>query len=346
MGNEKREELIQILDDAIGLDKFFTQLGIEEVSRNGKNIYMVCPFHEGADNPTGFCWNTDKGFGYCFTHCHKSYSIFDIIMRMLGYDFIESVSYLSSIIGVEIEWNSSSNTNNSDNRTFLSQVKKTKSFAKLKKARQFDTSILKTFVPKLHTNLRKDGFDESIQEYFGLGYCTSGYLESRITIPIDDYEGNIITVSGRSVLSDEDIEFNKIKRYLIYYDTDKSKTLYNISRAIPYIELLGEVIVVEGFKSVWRLHQWGIRNVVAVMGSTISKEQVLLLLKLNAKVIVCGDRDEAGKILNQKVINNIKKFSDISYLDMYDLNVPEKSSIDNLTLQQYEYLYKHRKEVF
>lgn len=345
MDNKQRNELLQAIDNKIGLDNFFLQLGIQDVSRSGKKIYMVCPFHEGADNPTGFCWNIDKGFGYCFTQCHQSYSIFDVVMKIMGLEFCEAVTYISDLIGISIDLNSRKKFDGNDNRTFLSQVKKAKSFVIESEIEPFEASILNTFIPRLHTKLRKEGFDEEVREYFGLGFCQSGYLENRITIPIDSIDGSIISVSGRSVLSQEELEYGNIQKYKIYYNTDKSKTLYNISRALPYIELLNEVIVVEGFKSVWRLHQWGIRNAVAVMGSTISQEQIMILLKLNAKIIACGDRDEAGQILNQRVIEGVKKFADVGYMNMYILNVPEKSSISDITQQQYEYLYQNRKEV-
>lgn len=345
MDNEQRIELVKKIEKEIGIEKIFKDLGLEQVTKSGNNIYCVCPFHEGADNPTGFSWNTNKGFGYCFTHCHKSFSLFDVVMKFQDCTFPESVSYLADLADYDINWSISKKHDGSDNKAFIAQVKKANQLKFDIEVEPFDSAILNTFAPNMHRKLREEGFNNEIRDYFGLGYCSSGYLENRITIPIDSYNGEIITVSGRSVLSDEEIEFVNVRKYLIYYDTDKAKTLYNISRAMPYIELLGEVIVVEGFKSVWRLHQWGIRNVVAVMGSTISNEQLLLLLKMNAKIIVCGDRDEAGNKLNKEVANGAKRFSDVAVMDMYLLNVPEKSSIAELTELQYGYLYNNRKEV-
>ncbi len=335
------------LEEQIGIEGLFERLGLKQITRNGSNIYSTCPFHDGADNPTGFSYNTKKGFGYCFTKCHRSYDIFDIVMKTKNSTFPESISYLADLVGVDIDYKFKINKlkDNYDNLDFLKQVRKTNKQSFDVGIEPFDNSVLSTFISRLHTVLRQEGFDDNVRDYFNLGFCTSGYLENRITIPIDSIDGDIVTISGRSILSPIDLEMMNIPKYKIYHSTDKSKTLYNISRALHYIKVSGEVIVVEGFKSVWRLHQWGVKNAVAAMGSTISNQQILLLLRLGVKIIVCGDRDEAGEKLNNEVVEKVKRYSDVAVIDMYKLNVPLKSSISDINKKQYEYLYRSKKEV-
>lgn len=344
MNQTERKELIKKIDEEIRIDKLFERLGLQQISRKGSNIYSVCPFHEGADNPTGFSYNVKKGFGYCFTQCHKKYSLADVVMQAYGYSFPQAINYLADLVGVEITF-LSNKTSGGDNIAFLNQVKRANALKFEVEYEPFDEKVLERYVPKMHTKLRQEGFDHSVRDYFNIGFCMSGYLQNRITIPIDSYEGNIITVSGRSVLDDEDLEMINIPKYKIYHGTDKSRTLYNVSRAIPYIDITREVIVVEGFKSVWRLHQWDIRNVVATMGSSISTDQILILLKLGSKIVVCGDRDEAGKKLNNKVVKTLKKYSDVYIMDMYSIDVPEKFSLSDITKEQFEFLYANKKEV-
>ena len=342
---EQRNELIQKVEREYGIAKLFNELGLQEVTTGGNNVYCICPFHTGADNPTGFAWS--NGFGYCFTNCHKSYSLADIVMKAKQYSYPEALVHLADLVGVDVDLSfKRKRFDGDDNKAFLSQGKRVQQVNYNIEILEFDKSVLSTFEPKMHRKLREEGFDPDVREYFDLGFCTSGYLENRITIPVDDYDGNVITVSGKSVLSEEDIEFGGIKKYLIYYNTDKSKTLYNISRALPYVDLLGTVYVVEGFKSVWRLHQWGIDNVVATMGSALSEDQVLLLLKMNAKIITCGDNDKAGKKLNQDVVDKTKKYADVCYLDMSILKgIRDKDSPADIERWEWDYLCSNLKEV-
>ena len=69
-------------------------------------------------------------------------------------------------------------------------------------------------------------------------------------------------------------------------------TLYNYSRAKKEAIERGYVILVEGFKSVMKLHEFGYKNSVACMGSSIDDKQMKLLLKLGVIIVVCGDNDK------------------------------------------------------
>jgi len=340
-----KSTISQNIDEKIGIETLFKQLGLKEVNKIGDRITSICPFHEGADNPNAFSFKVSQGTGYCFTKCHKSYDIYNIIMAAKSCDFTEAIEFISDLIGKEIGFKSKSAAVNADNLNFLKQVKQIRNKKKNEEIAVFDNRILNTFIPKLHTVLRQERFDNETREYFSLSFTFDGYFADRITIPIDNPDGSILTVSGRSIKSDEDIEFENLQKYLLYPGIDKTKTLYNISRADPFIDLFNEVILFEGFKSIWRLHQWGIDNTVATMGSSISDNQIYILLKTGAKIIVCGDNDEAGRKLNKMVIEKTKKFADISYIDMSIINIPEKSSPSDITKEQWEYLYNSRKAV-
>jgi DNA primase len=342
--DEQKIELIRRVEEEHGVHKLFVELGLKEVTKKGKNVYCVCPMHEGADNPTGFCYS--NGFGYCFTQCNRSYDLFHIVMKARSCDFADAIGFLGNLVGMDIDFIYKGNITHdgSENREFLSQVKRIKQRKKIADWKPIDPVILNDFTPSLHKMLRDEGFDNSVREYFGLGYAQTGYLEHRITIPIDYIDGSIVTVSGRSVLPDEILKDRKIRRYQIWFDTEKSVTLYNISRALPYIEITKEVIVVEGFKAVWRLYQWGYGNAVATMGSSLSEEQRKMLLKLNCRIVTCGDKDEAGTVFNHKIALVTHKFTNIEVMDMFMLDVPESSSIDNITKEQFLFLSSNRKE--
>lgn len=343
MTDDQKKELVARVEDKIGMNELFKTLEMQHVISRAGNVYCVCPFHEGADNPNGFAWS--NGFAFCFTQCNRKYDLFDIVMRMRGCDFIDAMTYLSDLVGMEVEFKRPSSvvSDGFENRSFLSQMRKAKSKKKSVEWTKLPDTVFNDIEPVLHSMLRKEGFDTDVRDYFNLGYARSGYLSERITVPIDYIDGSLVTISGRSVLPLNEIEMSGVRRYQIWYDTDKAVTLYNVSRALPYIDITKEVFVFEGFKAVWRLHQWGYRNAVATMGTAFSDEQRKILLKLGVKLIICGDRDKAGKEYNQKISESISKFSDHAVMDMYKIDVPEKSSIDDITKEQFEWLYQTTK---
>lgn len=73
--------------------------------------------------------------------------------------------------------------------------------------------------------------------------------------------------------------------------------LYNYHRAASYARDKREIIVVEGFMDVIRLYTIGIKNVVATMGTAITKDHAELIKKLSKNVVLCFDGDKAGKKL-------------------------------------------------
>lgn len=346
MTDEQKRQLIERVEE-YGVDRVLDLIGVEHVRRQGSNVFSVCPMHEGADNPTGFLYS--NGYGYCFTHCHKAFDIYDIVMHVKGCNFGEAASFLAKLIGMDIDsdYKPAFKSDGKTNRDFLAAVKKSniltpQTFAEYK---ALNPEVFESIVPKLHKRLREEGFDEDVRQYFGLGFGTDGYMQGRITIPVDAPDGSIVTIAGRSTLSADELNTTGERRYQLLYAIDKGSTLYNISRATPYIEICGEVIVVEGYKSVWRLHQWGIDNCVALMGTSISEHQRNLLLRTGATIVVCGDRDEAGANLNDAAAKTFRKFAQVELIDLFDVQVPLKSSIDNLTKLQYDYVYSHRKVV-
>lgn len=329
MDRQQKEDLIKRVEQ-YGVEKIMYELGAEEVSKIGDRVYSVCPFHKGADNPQGFYYA--NGFGFCFTGCKRKYDIFEIVKRLKQCDFPSAIDYLAGKVGMDIVFRSPSTEEGLHNLSFLSKIKRSRERPR-KTINPIDPIEFQNFIPNLHKTLREDGFDEEIRNIFDIGYARSGYLEGRITIPVDLSDGRILTVVGRSA-NDE------IPKYKAWFDIDKDVTLYNISRAGLFADIQRCIYVFEGFKSVWRLHQWGYFNTVAVMSSFLSDYQKVLLQKTNVKVIPVGDNDEAGRKFNIDVVSKLEKTTDVVPLDISKLNVPEHSSPSDITKDQWEWLIK------
>lgn len=149
-----------------------------------------------------------------------------------------------------------------------------------------------------HPYLTGRGFTVETMKHFGVGYCGRGFLKGRIAIPLHDPTGKLVGYAGRSISDDVEPKYlfpGERQREGRTIRFEKTKLLYNAHRVMPPIALL---FIVEGFASVWWLHQRGYPNPVALMGSSASEEQVRLCLSYlheEGRVWIIADGDEAGR---------------------------------------------------
>jgi DNA primase len=147
-----------------------------------------------------------------------------------------------------------------------------------------------------HPYLQQRGVQPATAARFGVGYYAgAGFLRHRIVFPIHDGQGRRVAYTGRSLDDSE-------PRYLFPPGFPKSQVIYNLHRAV--VEGAGQAgvaIVVEGFFDCLRVHQAGYRNVVALMGSSLSEAQENLLLERFRELILLLDGDEAGRRASQQL---------------------------------------------
>lgn len=130
---------------------------------------------------------------------------------------------------------------------------------------------------------------------------------NRIMFPTCDAKGNVIAFGGR-VLDDTTPKYITTSDNAIY---TKAQNLYGMNIAKDYCQEKS-LIIVEGYFDVITLHQHGIKNVVALMGTAITEEQVKLIRKYANKVVVILDSDRAGQVATTKVVEKLARL-DIQY---------------------------------
>jgi DNA primase len=144
-----------------------------------------------------------------------------------------------------------------------------------------------------HPYLTERGFTTETIAHFGVGWCTGkGIMAGRIAIPIHNEQGELVAYAGRWPGEPPEGE----GKYKLPVGFHKSLVVYNLHRAKDHAKDQG-LIVVEGFFDCMRLHQAGIPNVVALMGSSLSDEQEALIVATvgpQGKVALMFDEDEAG----------------------------------------------------
>jgi DNA primase len=153
-----------------------------------------------------------------------------------------------------------------------------------------------------HPYLKARGFTSATIGTFGLGYCSRGVMQGRIVIPLHDPHGRLIGYAGRVV--DDATITEQNPRYLFpapreregkRHEFHKSEFLYRGFEIEPPVS---ELVIVEGFASVWWLRQCGVRDVVALMGASCSDVQAKLIVDLltpDGTACVVPDAGEAGE---------------------------------------------------
>ncbi len=163
-----------------------------------------------------------------------------------------------------------------------------------------------------HPYLLGRGFTAETINHFGLGFCNRGTFKGRVVIPLHDLKGRFLGYCGR-ITSDKLIsptcpkyKFPPPREHeRAIHELRKSHFLYNGHRIKSPVQ---DLIVVEGFPSVWWLWQHGHTNTVSVMGAACSSEQAQLIIKhvaADGHVWVFTDDDEAGLRCGESLLSLI-----------------------------------------
>jgi DNA primase len=158
--------------------------------------------------------------------------------------------------------------------------------------------------------------------WFGIGYYAgSGFLRHRIVFPIHDNEGRLVAYAGRSVDDSE-------PRYLFPPGFRKSQVVFNLHRVAG--ESARCAIVVEGFFDCLRVHQAGYRNVVALMGVSLSEVQEKLLLERFQQLVLMLDGDEAGRRASQQLAARLWRKVSLSMAGVPSGRQPDQLSSEEI----------------
>lgn len=279
------------------------------LNQKGKNFFGVCPFHDDT-NPS-MSVSRDKQIYRCFS-CGASGNVFNFIMDYEHVSFRESLGILSDKTGIEIKGIDISKKNNKNDKLYeiyeLShkyyQNNINSTYAKKAKEylnnRQITDEMIREFKIGLsldkQDNLTKllvgKGYDLNTLNNIGITNYDKDVYINRIMFPLYNLNGKVVGFSGRRY---DGIKENK---YVNTKGTDifqKGETLYNYHNAREVIRSKNQVIVMEGFMAVIRSITIGIKNVVALMGTAMTREQANLIKRLSENVILCFDGDTPGR---------------------------------------------------
>ena len=159
---------------------------------------------------------------------------------------------------------------------------------------------------KLLRYLTKKGYTvEEIIEA-GIGMNNNGFMDrfnGRVIFPITDLNGNVVAFSGRRINDDKTSKYINSNENILF---NKSECLYNFYEAKTHILQNKLVYIVEGFMDAIALYKSNVKNVVATMGVNLSRQHIKALERMNSKVILSLDSDEAGQSAMFKLVEVLK----------------------------------------
>lgn len=299
-----------------------------KLTPSGSNYKGLCPFHH--EKTPSFSVNTSKQIFKCFG-CGAGGDVINFIMRKENLDFMDSVKFLANRAGIEFNTNLDEKT-----KQRLAKIKRYQEMH-TEAARYFYSQLDNPNNPALKYFLKR-GLDVKTIKRFGLGYSpdswdslknylvSKGYsleelfdaglvsqnknktnyydkFRNRVMFPIFDYKGNVIGFGGR-VLDDS------LPKYLNSPDSElfnKRNNLYGLNYARKSIGHDKTLILVEGYMDLISLHQFGIKNVVATLGTALTDNQAVLLKRFADNMILSYDSDDAGVNASLRAIGILEK---------------------------------------
>ena len=288
------------------------------LKRRGANYVACCPFHN--EKTPSFYVSPAKGIYKCFG-CGKSGSAVGFVMEHEHSSYAEALRYLAAKYKIEVveEEETAEEIEKRQRRESLLLVSE---FAQKFFASQLETPEGRAIG---YAYLRKRGLEDATISRFGLGWAPSGktalidaavaagykveYLlaaglavqredgsladkfRERVMFPIHSVSGRVLAFSGRTLHADNPAKYVNSPETEIYV---KSRQLLGIWFAKAEISRSGRCILVEGNLDMVTMHQLGITNVVASLGTSLTVEQIRLIHKFTEDVTIMYDGDSAG----------------------------------------------------
>ncbi len=300
------------------------------LKKAGRDYMGLCPFHN--EKTPSFHVNREKQLFHCFG-CGASGNLPQFVMRTENLDFIEAIKLMAEKVGIDISDDDAYDDrthairktilamNKSAARFFYQKLKDEKQgeearryFSKRKISPQTIIKFGLGYAPGTKTalvdHLKEQGYTTEQMIMASLAVERKGVVvdkfRDRVMFPIIDVRGNIIGFGGRIMHNQKEINGYKIPKYLNSSDTplfDKGKNLFSLNLAKNAKST--ELILCEGYMDVISVHQAGIINTVATLGTAITENQAKLMLRYAKEIVICYDSDEAGKKAALKAIDII-----------------------------------------
>ena len=314
------------------------------LTRKGRNYFGLCPFHN--EKSPSFSVSPDRQIFHCFG-CGVGGNVYSFLMKIEGIGFKEAVEQLAEKANIQLP--TIENAEDTAREELKAKIYKINQFtaeyyhqnlykptAKMAqeyvKKRKLTNDTLKSFkigfsgkFDELYRALKQNGFeDREILESGLVNRNDNGRYIDRyrniLMFPICDVRGRVIAFGGR-VLDDSKPKYINSPENIVY---SKGRHLFGLNVAKKY-DIKKNLLIVEGYMDVISLHQRGIHNVVASLGTAMTQQQGYLLRNSTEQIILSYDSDEAGLNAKLRALEILQNMGcDIRVLQMEGAKDPDE----------------------
>jgi DNA primase len=297
-----RVDIVDVIDSRVALKKA------------GREYHACCPFHN--EKTPSFTVSPGKQFYHCFG-CGAHGSAVSFLMEYEHMEFVDAIEELASIAGITVP-REASQPHHKESRGLFELMEQVAKYYRdqLRQHEKAEQAI---------AYLKQRGLSGEIAATFGIGYAPPGWdnvlkhftgkgvgekqlldaglliekqnggyydrFRDRIMFPINDRRGRVIGFGGRA-LGDETPKYLNSPETELFH---KGRELYGLYEARKHSKTLERLIVVEGYIDVVSLSQYGVKNVVATLGTATTADHLDKLFRIVPEVIFCFDGDRAGR---------------------------------------------------
>ena len=312
----RQADIVRIVQDYVSLKK------------KGQNWMACCPFHK--EKTASFSVSPSKDIFYCFG-CQKGGSVYNFVMEMERVTFPDAIKIVAEKTGVPLpklvdDSRFESHKRESDQVIELNQwalqwwedqLKSNygKAARKYLEGRGITEETIKTFrlgfAPDswemLSSHLLQKGATQEVLEKSGLVVRKDeggsyDRFRGRLMFPVIDAQGRPIAFGGRTLEPEGEPKYLNSPETTAY---TKGRHLFGLNLTRDEIRRAGFAILVEGYLDLIVPYQFGVRNVVASLGTALTPEQVKLVARFARKVVVNYDGDRAGVQAAKRAIETI-----------------------------------------
>lgn len=351
--NNQVEEIKERIDIVQIIEKYV------RLKQTGKNYVGLCPFHK--EKTPSFIVSPDIQRYKCFG-CGKSGDIFNFVQEIENIDFVEALERLAKVAGVELK-RAKPNTKHKEiqeinyiaTKYYYNQLLRDKKALEYVLGRGINRDSIKKFAigyspkyPDLLSQIRKSGsYSKKALEDSGLFVQKEGKMREkffdRIMFPIRSRRGDVIGFTARQNAGNE-----YGPKYMNTPETPlfhKSYNLFAQYESRQEIRKEDLAIICEGSTDVISAYQAGVKNIVAPLGTSLTKQQLESLQPLTKNLLFFFDSDSAGYSALKRA------FTIASELDMnpYAATPSPYKDIDDLIQKdskKFHDLIKNKKEAF
>ena len=327
-----RIDVVDIVDQRVKLKKA------------GANYVACCPFHQ--EKSPSFTVSPSKQFYHCFG-CGAHGSAISFLMEYEGLTFIESIQSIASQLGLSVPNEQTTSKSEKSDYLILEQA--------LMQANQFYKKNLRASKEAIQY-LKNRGLSGEIAKQFQIGFANQEWqglqqvfknyddpilqsaglvqkneagklydrFRNRIMFPIFNAKDNIIGFGGRVIHADDTPKYYNSPETPLF---KKSYELYGLSQSKKGIRDEQNILIVEGYMDVISLHQHGVQNAVATLGTATTVYHLKKLIRYSKKITFCFDGDNAGIEAAWKALNTAVEILEDD-LEFYFMFLPEGEDPD------------------